>query len=72
MSDNIPSAFLRTITNNLFIKDAFSIPEECFEQGEAAACQAYRRDQNPYPKGTQRHEWWDGGWLTEVDELTEE
>ena len=63
------SAFLRTITENLFTKAAFATLDECYQQGQAAAGQAYRRDQNPYPTGEARREWWDAGWSNDYDEL---
>lgn len=63
------SAFLKSITEGCEIKTAFDSKEECYEQGQAAYSQAYRRDQNPYPVGTSLREWWDGGFLSEQDEL---
>jgi len=44
--------------------------ELAYQQGQAALSQAYSRDQNPYPKGTQLHQWWDGGYCDESDELS--
>ena len=64
------SAFLQTIYGDLYIKPVFTDLKDCCEQGQAASSQAYRRDQNPYPKGTAQREWWDGGHCNETDELT--
>lgn len=66
------SAFLRTINGDLYTKPVFTELEDCCEQGQAASSQGYRRDQNPYPKGTAQREWWDGGYCNETDELTGE
>lgn len=66
------SAFLRTINGDLYTKQAFTALDDCCEQGQAASSQGYRRDQNPYPKGTAEREWWDGGYFNETDELTGE
>jgi ribosome modulation factor len=63
------SAFLRTIVEGLAVVACFETLDECYQQGQAASSQAYGRDQNPYPKGTARREWWDGGWSNELDEL---
>ncbi len=40
-----------------------------FIEGEIAGEQGYRRNQNPFPKGTQAHEWWAAGWSNSYDEL---
>lgn len=63
------STFLKTIIDSLYIQPVFWSKEDCYEQGQAAYSQAYSRTQNPYPKGTQRHEWWDSAWCDEQDEL---
>ena len=63
------SAYLQTTTQNLYIDPVFTALNDCFQQGEAAGDQAYGRDQNPYPEGTAKHEWWDGGWSNSYDEL---
>jgi ribosome modulation factor len=63
------SAFLRTIVEGLAVVACFETLEDCYQQGEAASSQAYAREQNPYPKGDARREWWDGGWCDELDEL---
>lgn len=65
-----PSAFLQTICESLYTKPCFMELSDCYEQGSAASSQAYGRDQNPYPVGTAQREWWDGGWLNDLDELT--
>lgn len=64
------SAFLRTINGDLYTEPAFTALDDCYEQGQAASSQGFRRDQNPYPKGTAQREWWDGGHCNETDELT--
>lgn len=63
------SAFLRSIVEGLAVAVAFDALEDCYQQGEAANSQGYAREQNPYPKGDARREWWDGGWCDELDEL---
>lgn len=63
------NAYLKTITEDLFTKPAFEELAECQLQGEAAGDQAYPRDENPYPVGTARREWWDAGWSNSLDEL---
>lgn len=63
------SAFLRTLLQNLETKPVFDTPDDAYQQGQAAASQAYRRDENPYPQGTALREWWDGGWCDDTDEL---
>lgn len=63
------SAFLRTITEGLAKVACFELLEDCYQQGQAASSQAYGRDENPYPTGTDRREWWDSGWCNEGDEL---
>lgn len=57
------------MTETLYIKPAFTTLEDCYEQGEAAGDQGYGRDQNPYPIGEARREWWDAGWSNSYDEL---
>lgn len=52
------------------IKPCETTMELAYQQGQAALSQAYSRDQNPYPKGTQLHQWWDGGYCDESDELS--
>lgn len=64
------SAFLRTINESLYLRPCFTDLDDCYQQGQAASSQGYRRDQNPYPTGTARREWWDGGHSNETDELT--
>ena len=64
------SAFLRTINGDLYTKPVFTDLNDCYEQGQAASSQGFSRDQNPYPKGDARREWWDGGYCNETDELT--
>ena len=63
------SAFLRTLCQNLETQAVFDTQHAAYEQGQAAASQAYRRDENPYSQGTALREWWDGGWCDETDEL---
>lgn len=63
------SAFLKSIINGTCTHPTFTELEDCHQQGEAAYSQAYRRDQNPYTKGTAQREWWDAGWLNDQDEL---
>lgn len=70
MSAQSDSAYLRTITDRLFVKRVFAGDlESCRHQGAAAGDQAYRRDQNPYEVGTADREWWDAGWCSSLDEL---
>lgn len=64
------SAYLETLVNGSYIKPVFSSLEDCFEQGGCAADQCYKRDQNPYPEGAARREWWDAGHSGSMDELT--
>ena len=61
--------YLKIIIDNLYIMPVFEDLDDCMVQGEAAGEQAYGRDQNPYPQGTTRHEWWDAGWSKSLDEL---
>jgi hypothetical protein len=63
------TTFLKTIFDNTYIKPVYEKLEDCLQQGEAASSQMYMRDQNPYPEGTAKYEWWDGGFLGEQDEL---
>lgn len=63
------SAYLQTITNDLYTKFAFDVLDDCQQQGEAAGDQAFPRDRNLYPLGTARCEWWDAGWCQSQDEL---
>jgi hypothetical protein len=64
------SAYLTTIIKNLYAVPAFTDIDDCLQQGEAAACQGYCRDINPYPIVTSMHEWWDQGWCSSYDQLT--
>ena len=41
----------------------------CRIQGKAYGCQAKLRSDNPYPKWTAEHEWFDAGWIEELEEL---
>lgn len=66
------SAYLKTICNDLYRVAAFSIKEDCYEQGQASSSQGFPRNANPYPVCTDLREWWDGGYLNEADELTGE
>ena len=63
------SAYLTTMIKDLYTVPAFTDLDDCFQQGEAAGCQGYCRDINPYPKGTSRREWWDAGWSHSYDQL---
>ena|SRR5256885_8775301 len=42
---------------------------DAYVQGWKDADQAFARNSNPYPKGTDLHEWWDAGWSRSGDEL---
>jgi ribosome modulation factor len=64
------SAYLTTIMDDAYGQARFTTLEDCFQQGQAAADQCYKRDHNPYPAGTARREWWDAGWSHSMDELT--
>lgn len=64
------NAYLTTMTGQLYVKPAFTELEDCRAQGQAAGDQAYGRDENPYPVGTARREWWDAGWCESLDDLT--
>ena len=66
------SAYLRTITENLYVKPAFDDLDDCYKQGRAAGAQAYRIEDNPYPPNTARHHWWRSGHQDDRDELTGE
>lgn len=63
------SAYGRALIDGTEIKPAFDSLEDCRAQGQAAADQAYKRNQNPYQEGTQRREWWDAGWCESGEEL---
>lgn len=62
-------AYLDTILAGTFVRPVYNALPDCYEQGQAAACQAYSRDQNPYPKNEAKFQWWDAGWSNETDEL---
>lgn len=63
------SAFLQSICDGTEIKPVYHSQDDCYQQGQAAASQGYRKTDNPYPTGTIPREWWDGGFLNETDEL---
>lgn len=63
------STFLKTLCDGSEIKPVFNTTDDCYQQGQAAASQGFRRLDNPYPVGTIPREWWDGGYLNETDEL---
>lgn len=64
------STYLATMLDDLYVKPVFTSLDDCYQQGKAASDQCYGRGQNPYPAGTAVREWWDGGWLNSMDELT--
>lgn len=41
----------------------------CRIQGQVFGAEATKRTDNPYPKGTAAHEWFDAGWIEEQEEL---
>jgi len=57
------------LLNNCVTAEDGDTNEQAFQKGEWAGSQGYRRDQNPYPKGTSLREFWDGGWSSSYDEL---
>jgi hypothetical protein len=63
------SLALRIMTENLYVKDAFTNLDDCYEQGQLASSQAFPLHRNPYPAGTSRHEFWESGHQNETDEL---
>ena len=56
----IDSALLHEIQDTL---------DDAFQKGNWAGDQCYKRNENPYLKGTSLYEWWDAGWSNSLDEL---
>lgn len=67
------NAFRKTMFEDLYVKPAFMGDlDSCYQQGQAAASQAFAATHNPYPEGSSERQWWDGGYHNETDELTGE
>lgn len=64
-----PSAYGRYLMGDC-IKLCEHTKDAAYLQGRAALSQGYGRKQNPYPIGTDLHQWWDGGYCDESDELS--
>jgi len=63
------STSMRVTLEGLWVKPIFTDLDDCFQQGESAGSDGYKREENPYPSGIPQREWWDAGWSQSYDEL---
>lgn len=54
------TAYLKTITDELYVKAAFTTEAEAYQQGQAAGDEAFAIEQNPYPVGSLHDKWKEG------------